>query len=200
MKNKAPLIVALFAVGFLCFGTEPNDVSSSGHRSIEARLLVLEQRVDTLEQQVGRLQARRPGPSLSAPSDPNKDDLRIERLSKQIQESKENIVLTEKKIVELPPKWISQVPFKFSKESIPEVIRILEVAKENRNLLNDQVRSYNKIVQLAERNPDLGVDVMEMKKNLIRCQGRQRSADDNLDRVRELIQYNRELWSGNTPR
>jgi hypothetical protein len=204
MKHIAKIffVVILLAAGPLCFGTEPNDSPDINCISLMERIAALEQRLSALEDRISQIETRRPTPvpknpniAPGSPVDPNKDALRIERLNKQIQDAKNAIELDEGRIQSLPPQYFSGGLYKLRQKDVPELMRSLDTAKENCKLLSNQERNYNKILQLVKKNPDLGLDAIEAEQKLIECQGRNKKADQNLERIRALIEYNRELFN-----
>jgi hypothetical protein len=257
MKSKIFLVVILLAAGFLCFGTEPNNEPNSTFNATETRMLALEKRLDALEQRVNRLELRRTAPTLPAdeipkaegeqkknrqtdptsPTDETKDALRVQRLSKQIQEMKDDIELADKRIEVLPPiplrylgahiagttttttqtrtnentsgtsETITRIyelhiyvpekhcDYRLHQDEVPEIVEVLKTAKEAYRLLSEEEANYRRILQLGEKNADLGIDVMEAKKDLIECQGRKKVADLIKACIRSIIQDNRDLFN-----
>jgi hypothetical protein len=271
MKSKIFLVVTLLAAGFLCFGTEPNNDPNSTFNATEARMLALEKRLAALEQRVNRLELRRTAPPLPAdeipkvegeqkknrqtdptsPTDETKDALRVQRLSKQIQEMKDDIELADKRIEMLPPiplRYLGAhisgttittqtrtnentstsqtttpgapqtttigtsetftricelnifVPekhcdYRLHQDEVPEILEVLKTAKEAYRLLSEEEANYRRILQLGEKNSDLGINVMDAKKDLIECQGRKKIADLIKACIRSIIQDNRDLFN-----
>ncbi len=128
------------------------------------------------------------------PADENKNALRVERLSKKIQEMNDTIELDNKRIKTLP-----LICCPFTKYCPPpglrrdeELDKALQTATKKWTLLAEQERNYKNIINLAEKNHDLGVNVMDMKKKLIECQGREEEVKSVEDCLREKIQHIKE--------
>jgi hypothetical protein len=201
MKRTPKILfaIALLTIGFLCFSDEPNDSLNSDYSPIEARIMALEDHLVALEDRIVSLELYRFVSSLDdsndtplSPADPNKNALRIKRMLKQIQEIKAEIVLNEGRIIVFPPQYVMEG---FRRCTADELNRILKAAKENRDSLLANEARYKKILQIVERNPDLGLNVTDARRQLIDCQDRKKQADDNLDRVRELILRHRKLFN-----
>jgi len=148
-------------------------------------------RGDTLEQRIRRLESQRIEPNL--PEDENKDALRVERMSKKIQEMEDAIELDETHINVLPsiccPLTKNCPPPGLRRDE--ELQKALEIATKKWQFLADQERNYMKMIQYAEKYTDLGIDVMDMKKNLIECQGRKKIVELVKECLREKIEQSK---------
>ena len=92
------------------------------------------------------------------------DELRRTRVKAKVAELKHQIDLAGAKIQQL-----------YRDPSSVETLDVvngetLKVAKEKWTLFSEQARCYKKLISLAERNPDLGLDVLGLKKKLIECE------------------------------
>ena len=85
--------------------------------------------------------------------------------------------------------------YRLHQDEVPEIIEALKTAKEAYQLLSEEEANYKKILQLGEKYSDLGVNVMDAKKDLIECQGRKRIADLIKTCLRSIIQDNRDLFN-----
>lgn len=173
MKRLVLLFGFLFVISILPLLAKESNISEPNYQAIENRLLAIEKRLDVLEQRVNQLEnRRRPIPNLS--TDTNKDAFRTERLNKQIQEARNTVETARKQIEALP--WPDK----------PE--DQLEAINKRWKLLSNQEIGYLKIIRLAERNPDLGVDVTNEKKELIECQGIKKRIELEKQRLQEMIE------------
>ena len=120
--------------------------------------------------------------------DENKDELRVERLSKKNQEMNDVIELDKKRIKNLPSICCSENCPPHGPHRSQELTENLDTATKKWTLLAEQERNYKQIVHLAEKNHDLGIDVMDMKKKLIECQGREEELKSVEDCLREKMQ------------
>jgi len=198
------IIISLLAVT-PSFAEEPNAPTNTAYSQFETRLKSLEERIIALEEKIQQLESRRPvpipprtpNPISDSQNDPNRDALRIERSTKKIKEARDAIDLDESRIQSLPEKIMLHKPFPYRLRpaDVPEILRTLDTAKDNARLLNQQENNYKKILQIVEKNPDLKIDPIEAKRELIVCQGNGKKADQDLNRIQELIQFNRELFN-----
>jgi len=187
-KNSLISLVALLAVVFLCFGTEPNDNTNNTFSTAEARMLALEQRLDALEWRVNRLESSPRYTEPTLPTKKTKDETRVERLRDKIQEMEDAIELAEKRIESLSPYWPCRKPVGFKPH--PAVVECLEMAKKEWQFLADQEKNYKQILQLAEKYSDLEVNVMDIKKKLIECQERIKEVEWRKQHLREITNTN----------
>jgi hypothetical protein len=184
----------------------------------------------------------------------NKDATRIERLSKQIWDTNNDIELNERRIESLPPiplrylcahaygtsgkattirtrtvedtstsqrttpgssettthresATITQIyeehiyiqgkhcDYRLHRDEVPDIQEALKTSKKAWQLLADQEDNYRKIIRFAERNSDLGINVMDMKKELIECQGRKKIAELVKECLRAVILNNRDMFN-----
>ncbi|MCJ7778699.1 MAG: hypothetical protein MUP16_10335 [Sedimentisphaerales bacterium] len=213
----------MLAAGFLCFGTEPNNTFNTVEArtlALEKRLDALEQRVNRLElrrtaptlpaeetPKVEGEQKKNRQTDPTSPADETKDALRVQRLSKQIQGAKDAIEIADKHIENLPPipilfridcdprKTWGEMHYRLRQDEVSEIVKALETAKEKSKLLGEEENNYKKIVQLGEKYSDLGIDVMEAKKDLIECQGKKEQAEQDKECLRAVIRANRDLFN-----
>jgi TPR repeat protein len=113
--------------------------------------------------------------------DKTKDALRVKRLRDKIQKMKDAIELAETQILNLPRLQPNQRGY---------LEEALAVTERKHTLLYKEEENYNQIIRLAEKYHDLGVDVMAMKKLLIKCEGR--IDDVKLDKERLLKSINQQ--------
>jgi hypothetical protein len=200
MKRLILLVGFLFVISILPLLAEQSNISEPNYPAIEIRLLALEERLDALEQRVTQLEKPQP-PIPTSSTDPDKNTLRIDRCTKIIQEARDAIELIKTQIENLPFEN-ENLPFEnltgehrlraIEKEwrsiSDQELQDRLKAAQRKFRLLADEELSHLKIVQLAEKYPDLGVDVMEAKKDLIECQGDKKKTDLEMWYLRRIIE------------
>jgi len=202
MKRLILLVGFLFVISILPLLAEQSDISEPNYPAIEIRLLALEERLDAIEQRINQLEKPpRQRPISTLPTDPNKDALRIERLNKLIQEARDAIELIKTQIENLPFEN-ENLPFEnltgeyrlraiereWRSISDQELKDRLEATQNKFRLLADEELKYLKIVQWAERNPDLGVDVMDVKKDLIECQGDKKKTNLEIWYLQRIIE------------
>jgi hypothetical protein len=140
-----------------------------------------------------------------------KDAARVERLSKKINDSNEAIELCEHRIKNLPPIWLPdrRSDYNFAywiteilhlklvhlSHSAPDyAIRMketLDTVHELTKLLYSVDKNYNEILRYGEKYSDLGIDVIDIKKNLIDNQGKIDMANALLDFLRQDVKENR---------
>jgi hypothetical protein len=202
-----PLVAEQMESNDLETNVAESDIAETNSTTTEMRLLALEERVDALEQRVNQLEgprARRPAPEL--PADPDKDGLRKDRLNKQIQEARDAIEIAEAEIDSLPgvPSlvdvpiryWLNWLDDPYNRRRIRKMIEdrdckdfedMLEIVKRKRKLLTIEEENYLKIARYAEKNPDLGIDVVNAKKDVARCQNSKKETDLLMERVQQLV-------------
>ena len=129
------------------------------------------------------------------PADENKDTLRVERLSKKIQEMNDTIELTGQRINALPAITYFKLPHRLRRSEVSEIINSLEVTNKKKQLLLEQRINYNKILSLVEKYSDLGFSVMDVKKKIIECQGQIDRTDLVLDDLRAVAQANHDKFN-----
>jgi hypothetical protein len=177
MKRFILLLGFLFVISILPLLAKESNISEPKYQAIENRLLAIEKRLDVLEQRVDLLEKfQRPIPKFL--KDPDK-------LNKQIQEARNAIELAKKQIEALP--WPDKPEDK------------LEALNERWKLLSSQEINYLKIIRIAERNPDLGVDVTNEKKGLIECQGNKERIELEKQHLQETIEDSKEESSTKNP-
>ncbi|MGA2093503.1 MAG: hypothetical protein ABSH16_08875 [Sedimentisphaerales bacterium] len=113
--------------------------------------------------------------------------LRVERSGKRIQQMSDTIELNTTRINTLPLTFCDEYHHHWPRAN--ELDEYLGTATKKWTLLAEQKRNYTNIIHLAEKNPDLGVDVMGMKKRLIECQGQMEEVESVIQCLRERI-YN----------
>lgn len=177
MKRLILLLVFLFVISILPLLAKESNISELNYQALETRLLAIEARLDVLEQRVSQLENPR-RPIFKPSMDPNKGTLLTERLNKQIQEARNTIELAKKQIEALP------------RPDKPE--DQLEIINKKWKLLSSQEIGYLKIIRLAERNPDLGVNVTNEKKELTKCQDIKREIELEKQRLQEIIEDSKE--------
>jgi hypothetical protein len=185
---------------------EPN-IIGTGKPTAEMRLLALEKRVDVLEQRVNQLERPRAKQSaVELPADPDKDKLRKDRLNKQIQEARDAIEIAEAEIDSLPgvPSlvdvpiryWLSWLDDPHNRRRVQKMLEdrdcddfedMLEIVKRKRKLLSGEEDNYLRIARYAEKNPDLGIDVVNAKRDVARCQNSKKETDLLMERVQQLV-------------
>jgi hypothetical protein len=133
-------------------------------------------RGDIFERRKNRLKSQR--------TEPNSPEY-VEKVSKKIQELIDAIELDEIRIKSLP-----QIPLTGMRD-YEFRSKILENATKEERLLSEEVNNYKQIIQLAEKYPDLGVNVMYMKKKLIKCQGRREEVELQKKSLQEFYQRQR---------
>ena len=139
---------------------EPNAVPAPTSLSMEERLLAMEQRLDAVEDRVSQLEnSPRRRPVSKSDNDPNRDNLRIERLSKKIQEAEDAIKILDTKLDTLFRIHIKDKPLKEQWEFLIDVWK----------LLSEKERNLSTIADLAQRYPDLGIDAVAAKQDLVAC-------------------------------
>jgi len=187
MKNKVFFVAILLTAGFLCFGIEPNDKTNNPLGEDEERIQTLEKRLDALEWRLNRLESP-PSTEPAVSTDKTKDELRTGKLRKKIDEIEDAIELAKKRIESLPFYCCpSHCPPRYLCGGVRQD---LETAKKEWQLLSDQEKNYKLLLQLAEKYSDLGIDVMDVKKKLIECQGRMKEVDLEKKCLREFTRTN----------
>jgi len=107
----------------------------------------------------------------------SKDELRRTRAKAKLAELQKQIELAEAKVEQV-----------YHGSSVEDE---LEDAKEKWELYAEQARCYKKLISLAERNPDLGLDVLRLKKKLIECEGKMKVQAERKETLRERIERRR---------
>ena len=211
MRRPILFVGVLFVISLiLLLMAKQSNISKLNYPTIRARLLALVERLTSSKQQTSQLEKPQQSTSES-PVESDKDTPPIEKPNKQIQKAKDVVGIIEKTLrstsesLAEPDK--NALRIKRVNELIQEARDAIELSKarianltwpsepkdklkvidEKRRLLFDQERNYLKIIQLAERNPDLGIDVLAVKKELIKCQGDQKKAELEKRRLREII-------------
>jgi hypothetical protein len=203
------ILFAIFLI--LLLMAKQSNISKLSYPTIRARLLALGERLTSPKQQTSQLEKPQQSASES-PVESDKDTSPIEKPNKQIQKARDAIEIIEKTLrstseslaepdknalrIKRVNKLIQEARdaielIKTRIENLPwpaEPKDKLKVINEKRRLLFDQERNYLKIIQLAERNPDLGIDVLAVKKELIKCQGDQKKAELEKQHLRKIIQ------------
>ena len=175
-----PLLICMgllfvFFLAPVLAGSEPN----LPEMDTESRLTSLENRIEQLEARVEMLESRQQEEETSEgfegdESNPDRDKLRIERVNRQIETSLDKIELIRAEIESLPLDYSSTE-------------NELTVVKKKARLFADMERSLLRIINLAERNPDIEIDIMAFKKELINCQAEKKKAYDEQENLREQI-------------
>lgn len=181
MNNKTLLIVILLIVGFPCLGDEPNNAINVDNNSIEARLTAIEKRLDAIEKRLNRIEFQR----IPAQAEPNKDPLRIERAEKQLSELKKAIEINKVSIPRYP--YLPRERFGYNLEDE------LKVAIKEWDAVAKQEDNYEKVLRLDEKNPELDIDVVAIKKSLTECREIKQHVESEKKRIRELIQEKRDM-------
>jgi chromosome segregation ATPase len=176
MKRLIPLVIVLLVIFLiqLLADSEPN------YPAIEVRMLALEEKVAALEQRINQLENSGYSP-LESPTDSNDADsndakLDCVRASKQIQDARDSIELIKQQIQSL-----DGIDTKTAEND-------REVDSKLYKLTVDLERNYSKIIHLAEKCPDLGIDIMKAKKVLIECQARKREMEMKRKYLQDKIQ------------
>lgn len=148
-------------------------------------------------------------------TDETKDAVRVERLTKKINDANDAIELDEYRIKNLPPIWLpdrrsnidfySQImeilhlkPMRLSHRDPDYALRMkesLDTVLEYNKLLSDQISNYKEILQYGEKYQDLGVDIKDIKKKLIECDGKKDVADSLLKFLRLDVRENRDRFN-----
>lgn len=174
MKRLILLFGFLFVIAILPLLAKQSNISEPNYPGIETRLLAMENRLDALEQRVNQLEKSPQRPIPKMLTDPNKDAMRTEILNKQIQEARNTIESVKKEIKAIP--WPSKSEDR------------LDATNKKLKLFSDQEMNYLKIIRLAERNPDIKVDVTKEKKELIECQASKKKTESEKERLEKMIE------------
>ncbi|MGD0078648.1 MAG: hypothetical protein ABSB91_08515 [Sedimentisphaerales bacterium] len=155
-----------------------------------------------------------PNRSDLSPADTNlsadevRDSLRVERLQKKIKEMNQAIELDEKRIEKLPsiPQRFLELKhregrrtyygyYRLHQGGSDEIRKALDTVNEHLNLLTNEENNYNQILHYAAKYTDIGIDSMAIKEKLIECRGRKDEAESVLERLRDVINANRGIFS-----
>jgi len=180
MKWTIFLIAVLSMAVIPCFSDEPNAPLNTDNNSIESRIIALELRIIELETRIAQLESRRPAaaprPNPVPQAAPDLDALRLERSQKQIQDARDDIKIARASIRTMP-----YPPF-------PTTQEYLETATKIWKLYSEIEDSYQKIIRFAEKNPELKVDIVSVKKDLAICLNDKRQIEIEKERIKDWIQ------------
>jgi hypothetical protein len=199
MKRLILLVGFLFVISILPLLAEQSNISEPNYPAIEIRLLALEERLDTLEQRINQLEKPQP-PIPTSSTDPDKNEISKMRCNKIIQDTNNAIELIKTQIENLPfenetSPWYDEsgnelraLERRWRSLSDMELKDRLEAIEKKWRLLADEESNYLKIIHLAEKYPYLEVNVIAVKKDLIKCQGDKKNADLIRWRLRKIIE------------
>lgn len=128
--------------------------------------------------------------------DEAKDALRAERLRNKIQKMQDAIELAETRIDNLPPITYAYVPpvpsesyrgHRLHRDEVPIVQKDINTARTKYKLLSEQELNYENMLHLAEKNSDLGIDVMDLKEKITKWQRRMEEVQRTIDYLKALI-------------
>ena len=128
---------------------------------LEEKIKLLETRIEKLESRLEQLEANEQPPA----EDPNETEFDCEKAGKRVQEAKESVELARAEIASL----VSITTQSAENER--------EIDSKKHKLLAGIERNLTKIIHFAEKCPDIGVDVVQTKKELIKCQADKREME-----------------------
>ena len=207
------LLVAVLSMAVPCLGDEPNNAINSDNGSLEARLIVLEKRLDIAERKLARLDLLHPAgtmvspvsspsgtavPPISTSEEPNRDALRVERAEKQLKELRSAIAIAKPTLPQYP--YTNPRLHGYSTEED------LKYFTETWVNLTKQEERYEKILALAKKNPELNIDVSKTQRELSECQQVKKQVEIDKDQIRKALEerhqaeiYNKNNQNNSTP-
>jgi len=172
MKWLLCLGLLLLASAASAAETEPNNIDSD----IEEKLVEpndhteqTEDRIETLKDQQDVNEPNSEAAKKDRPRrDPaaEKDALRKERVEKQIQQAWDEIAILDAKM-----------------ESQPRTSDRISYLKERARYLAAQERNLTRIKNLAEKNPDMGQDPVDIEKKIIKCRMTRQEYYDHVENL-----------------
>jgi hypothetical protein len=167
--------LSVFLIASVLAGPDPNQPEMN----IEDRLTSLENQIELLEERIELLESQQqtektPERAEEDESEPDRDALRIERAKEQIEAALYEIEIIETHIESLPLNYSS-------KED-----RLTDLRKKA-GLYADMERNLSRIIYIAERNPEVEIDILPLQKQLINCRAEKKKAYDDQESLQEQI-------------